>query len=209
MPRRHRRGSRERAGHAAFAHRRARRAGAAYSRPRRRCAVSARRALRRSARRRRPIRALARSRFRRRGRFRRHRRLCAQGLRALRQDQAGQGWPLAHHPSARGAALPHECRHHRRGRHAEGAAGAVARQRRLHSARRPAARRGRGIFHRDADARRHLRVRRRNSQIRGAGRGRGLCLALDRDRSESAGLRRRQVPAVDLSCRARAVDFGA
>ena len=34
--------------------------------------------------------------------------------------------------------------------------------RRLHPARRPAARRGRGIFHRDADARRHLRVRRRN-----------------------------------------------
>ena len=48
------------------------------------------------------------------------------------------------------------------------------------SARRAAARPGRGIFHRDADAGRHLRVRRRNPQIRGAGRGRGLCLALGR-----------------------------
>ena len=44
-------------------------------------------------------------------------------------------------------------------------------------ARRAAARRGRGIFHRDADARRHLRVRRRNPALRGDGRGRGLCLA--------------------------------
>ncbi len=35
---------------------------------------------------------------------------------------------------------------------------------------------------------RHLRLRRRNPQIRGAGRGRGLRLAHDRDRSESAGL---------------------
>ena len=60
--------------------------------------------------------------------------------------------------------------------------------RRLHSARRQPARRGRGIFHRDAHAGRHLRLRRRNPQIRGAGRGRGLCLALDRHRSESAGL---------------------
>ena len=66
------------------------------------------------------------------------------------------------------------------------------------------ARRGRGILHRDADARRHLRVRRRNPQIRGAGRGRGLCLARRRDRPESAGLRRRQISALDLSRRARA-----
>ncbi len=75
-------------------------------------------------------------------------------------------------------------------------------------ARRAPARRGRGIFHRDAFAGRHLRVRRRNPQIRGAGRGRGLCLALDRDRSESAGLRRRQVSALDLSGGARARDPG-
>ena len=71
-------------------------------------------------------------------------------------------------------------------------------------ARRPPARPGRGIFHRDAGGRRHLRVRRRNPEIRGAGRGRGLCLALDRDRSESAGLRGRQVSALDLSRRPRA-----
>ena len=44
-------------------------------------------------------------------------------------------------------------------------------------ARRPRARRGRGVFHRDAGAGRHLRVRRRNPEIRGAGRERGLCLA--------------------------------
>ena len=44
-------------------------------------------------------------------------------------------------------------------------------------ARRAAARRGRGIFHRDAGAGRHLRVRRRDPAIRGAGRGRGLRLA--------------------------------
>ena len=48
-------------------------------------------------------------------------------------------------------------------------------------ARRPRARRGRGVFHRDDGAGRHLRVRRRNPEIRGAGRGRGLCLALHRE----------------------------
>ena len=52
-----------------------------------------------------------------------------------------------------------------------------ARRQRSIAARRPAARRGRGIFHRDAGAGRHLRVRRRDPEIRGAGRGRGLCLA--------------------------------
>ena len=143
-------------------------------------AVRRRRALSRGEDRRALQRACAR-RLRRRGRFRRHRRLCAQGLRALRQDPADQGRPLARSPSDGGAALPHECRHHRRGRHAEGAPGALARRRRrphrADRARRPRARRGRGIFHRDAGAGRHLRVRRRNPEIRGAGRGRGLCLA--------------------------------
>ncbi len=75
-----------------------------------------------------PYASLARSRLRRRRRFRRHRRLRAQSLRAFRQDQTGQGRALAHHPSARRATLPHECRHHRRGRHAQSAAGALARQ---------------------------------------------------------------------------------
>ena len=42
----------------------------------------------------------------------------------IRQGKDGR-WRIAH-PHDR-AALPHECRHHRRGRHAEGAAGALAR----------------------------------------------------------------------------------
>ena len=66
-------------------------------------------------------------RFRRGARFRRDRRLRAQGLRAFRQDQAGQGRPLARQPSDDRATLPHECRHHRRGRHAQGPARALAR----------------------------------------------------------------------------------
>ena len=47
---------------------------------------------------------------------------------------------------------------------------------------------GRGIFHRDTGGGRHVRVRRRDSQIRGAGRRRSLCVALERHRSEGAGL---------------------
>ncbi len=42
----------------------------------------------------------------------------------IRQDKDGR-WRVAHPDD--GAALPHECRHHRRSRHAEGAAGALAR----------------------------------------------------------------------------------
>ncbi len=87
VPRRARCRGRKRAGHAAFAHRRARRAGPAHPRPRLRRTVPGRRALRRSARRRALHLARAR-RLRRRGRFRRHRRLRAESLRALRQDQA-------------------------------------------------------------------------------------------------------------------------
>ncbi len=48
-------------------------------------------------------------------RFRRHRRLCAQALRSLcaaAQDARGK---MARVASARGAAIPHECRRHRRG----------------------------------------------------------------------------------------------
>ena len=63
--------------------------------------------------------ALRRSRaagLRRRRRFRRHRRLCAEDLRALRAHQAGQGRPLARRQSAGAAELPAERRHHRRGR---------------------------------------------------------------------------------------------
>ena len=74
-----------------------------------------------------PYAGLTRAEFDAVRRFRRHRRLRAQGLRALRQDPAGPGRPLARQPSADRAALPHEYRHHRRGRHAQGAAGALAR----------------------------------------------------------------------------------
>ena len=61
-------------------------------------------------------------------------------------------------------------------------------RRRDRAARRAHPGHGRGIFHRDAQRRRHLRFRRRDPEIRGAGRGRGLCLAQHVDRSESAGL---------------------
>ena len=98
MQRRDRRGRRPRAGHAAAAHRRARRAGAARARPRLRRAVLRRRALSRGEDRG-ALRRPEPRRLRRRGRFRRHRRLRAQGLRALRQDQADQGRPLARRQS--------------------------------------------------------------------------------------------------------------
>ena len=124
-------------------------------------AVPRRRTVRGGHERRALCRARAR-RFRRGARFRRHRRLRAEGLRALRQDQAGAGWPLARQPSDDRAALPHECRHHRRGRHAQGAAGALAGVE-DDSARRAVARPGRGIFHRDAGAGRHFRLRRAKS----------------------------------------------
>ena len=55
-------------------------------------------------------------RFRRRGRFRRHRRLRAEDLRALRAHQAGQAGPLARRQSAGAAELSPQRRHHRRGR---------------------------------------------------------------------------------------------
>jgi hypothetical protein len=47
------------------------------------------------------------------------------------------------------ADVPHECRHHRGSRHAEGAPRSLAR-REGDSARRAAARAGRGVFRRDA-----------------------------------------------------------
>ena len=103
-----------------LAHRRARRAGAARARLRLRRAVSVRRTLRGSA----DIGALRgadANRFRRRGRFRRHRRLRAENLRTLRAHQAGQAGPLARHQSAGAAELSPQRRHHRRRGHAEGA----------------------------------------------------------------------------------------
>ena len=74
-------------------------------------------------------------------------------------------------------------------------------------ARRPRARRGRGVFHRDAGAGRHLRVRRRNPEIRGAGRERGLCLALQRRKTRrcrptrAASFRSRPIsPTASAAC---------
>ena len=96
-------------------------------------------------------------RFRRRGRFRRHRRLCAQSLRALRPHPSRQRRMLADRASGRGATLPAQCRHHRRSRYAQSAAGALAGLE-ADPARRPPPWRSRGIFHRNAGARRHLRV---------------------------------------------------
>ena len=66
----------------------------------------------------------------------------------IKQDHGG---PLAHQPPDDRAALPHECRHHRGGRHAQSAARALARLE-DDPTRRAASGRGRGIFHRDAGA---------------------------------------------------------
>ncbi len=85
------------------------------------------------------------------------RRLCAEILRALCAHPAGPGRQVARHQSARAADVSPERRHHRRGADAEGAAGALAPRRcrrdRGHRARRTAARRDRGIFHRRAGRR--------------------------------------------------------
>ena len=88
--RRDRGGRRECAGHAAVAHRRARRAGAARARLRLRRAVPRRRSLSRGDDRR-ALRGADARRLRRHDRFRRDRRLRAEILRALRQDQADAG----------------------------------------------------------------------------------------------------------------------
>ena len=70
--------------------------------------------------------------------------------------------------------------------------------------RRQDARRDRGVFHRGAGRRRHLRVRRRGRALRGAGRRPGLCLARQRQGRQGAVLHGRQVSALDLSRRTRA-----
>ncbi len=159
MPGGYRCGRRECAGYAAAAHRRARRAGAACARLRLRRAVRRGRALR-GGEDRRTLCGPHPRRLRRDDRFRRDRRLCAEILRALRQDQANERRQVAHRAPARRADVPHERRHHRGSRHAQSAARALAR-REGDPARRAAARPGRGVFHRDTHPRRHLRVRRR------------------------------------------------
>ena len=72
-------------------------------------------------------------------------------------------------------------------------------------ARRPRARPDRGIFHRTARAWRHLRVRRRDPEIRGAGRRtRSTFRAPIGTGRQGSLLRGRQIPALDLPRRARA-----
>ena len=97
-----------------------------------------------------PYAALDARRLRRHGRFRRDRRLCAEILRALRQDQADQGRQLAHRASARRAA----CTGMNVGTIVEADMLKVrlvrSRASKRDPARRAAARAGRGIFHRDA-----------------------------------------------------------
>ncbi|MGY3078715.1 Lhr-like helicase [Bradyrhizobium sp. LM6.10] len=131
----------------------------------------------------------------------------------IKQDKQGR-WRVANPKGA--AELPDECRHHRRGRHAEGAAGAIARRRprrrsgksrRVNGRDRPrrqAARRDRGSLHRGPQSGRHFRVQRRGGALRDPGRGPGLRLARQRQGPESAVLYGRQVSALDLSCRTRA-----
>src|SRR5262249_20410594 len=74
----------------------------------------------------------------------------------IRQGKDGR-WRIAHPIVAQRYRL--KCRHYRRSRHAQSAAPSLACLEN-DPARRAAPRRGRGIFHRDAGSRRHLRVRR-------------------------------------------------
>ena len=94
--------------------------------------------------------------FRRHVRLRRHRRLCAGGLRALAPAEAAARRALDAGLAAGGAAVPHECRHHRRAAADEGEAAARA-----------GAGRGRGILRPGARAGRHLRLRRPAAALRG------------------------------------------
>ena len=71
-------------------------------------------------------------------------------------------------------------------------------------ARREAPGPGRGVFRRDDDAGRHLRVLGRDPALRSARRRRSLRLARARQGSEDSVLRGRQISALDLSGRARA-----
>ena len=101
----------------------------------------------------------------------------------IKQDKANKPDPLARHQSAGAAELSPQCRHHRRGGDAEGASGALARRKGKHRidrrarARRPDARRNRGVFHRGPGGRRYICFRRRGGALRAACGRRGLCLA--------------------------------
>ncbi len=131
--------------------------------------------------------------FRRHLRLRRHRRLCAGGLRALAPAEAVAGRPLDAGLALGGAAVPHECRHHRRAAADQGEAEA-----------RPHPGRGRGVLHPGPGAGRHLRLRRPHAALRGRQGTDRPMLARDRRRSQGAGLWRRPPAALDVPGRAGA-----
>ncbi len=129
--------------------------------------------------------------LRRHLRLRRHRRLCAGGLRALAPAEAAARRPLDAGLAHGGAAVPHECRHHRRAAADQGEAEA-----------RPHPGRGRGVLHPGPGAGRHLRLRRPHAALRGRQGADSPMLARDRRRSQGAGLRRRPPAALDVPGRA-------
>ena len=131
--------------------------------------------------------------FRRHLRLRRHRRLCAGGLRALAPAEAVARRPLDAGLAPGGAAVPHECRHHRRTAADQGEAEA-----------RPHPGRGRGVLHPGPGAGRHLRLRRPHAALRGRQGTDRPVLARDRRRSQGAGLWRRPPAALDVLGRAGA-----
>ena len=131
--------------------------------------------------------------FRRHLRLRRHRRLCAGGLRALAPAEAAARRPLDAGLAPGGAAVPHECRHHRRAAADQGEAEA-----------RPHPGRGRGVLHPGPGAGRHLRLRRPHAALRGRQGTHRPVLARDRRRSQGAGLWRRPPAALDVPGRAGA-----
>ena len=142
----------------------------------------------------RPMRDLTREDFDARRRFRRHRRLRAASLRALRQD------PRRARTAAGASRNPRIAQHYRLnvGTIVEAdmlkvrlVARRAASRGTVDRARRPRARRDRGRFRRDADAGRHLRLRRRGPALRG-------------HRARTRSIVSRATPAPTRRCRPRA-----
>ena len=169
-----------------------RRAGAAHHRHRLRPADRPRSLLRRGAERPALSRPAAPG-FRRHVRLRGDRRLCAGGLRALASAEEAARRPLDAGLADGGAAVPHECRHHRRAAADQG-----------EDAARAGAGRSRGGFHPGSGGGRYVRLRRAAAALRGREGADGAMLARDRRRSQGAGLWRRPPAALDLPRRARA-----
>ena len=146
-------------------------------------------------------------------RVRRHRRLRAQGLRALRAPEThGRRAPAPVAPAPR-PAVPHERRHHRRGADDQDPPRRTRRGQAQARHGRPARRRARagragGVFHQPAERRRHLRLCRRGAALRGPAGHRGVRDAHQRSRADDPLLRGRQVPALHAPRRARAAHAG-